>query len=75
MERETNNGKASALGEAVVLYGDPNRVNTDLGQLQAVTADQMKEAMNRYLTNKKKVVIEYSTGSDEAERPNDEDQS
>jgi zinc protease len=59
MERETNNGKASALGEAAVLYGDPNRVNTDLAKLQAVTADQVKEAMNRYLTNKKKVVIEY----------------
>ena len=59
MERETNNGKASALGEAAVLYGDPNRVNTDLAKLQAVTADQVKEAMTRYLTNKKKVVIEY----------------
>ena len=59
MERETNNGKASALGEAAVLYGDPNRVNTDLAKLQAVTADQIKEALNRYLTNKKKVVIEY----------------
>ena len=59
MERETNNGKASALGEAAVLYGDPNRVNTDLARLQAVTADQIKEVMNRYLRNKKKVVIEY----------------
>ncbi len=59
MERETNSGKASALGEAAVLYGDPNRVNTDLAKLQAVTADQITEAMNRYLTNKKKVVIEY----------------
>jgi zinc protease len=59
MERETNNGKASALGEAAVLYGDPNRVNTDLAKLQAVTTDQIKEVMNRYLANKKKVVIEY----------------
>lgn len=58
MERETNSGKASALGEAAVLYGDPDRVNTHLAKLQAVTADQIKEAMNRYLT-KKKVVIEY----------------
>jgi zinc protease len=59
MERETNDGKASALGEAVVLYGDPNRVNSDLAKLQAVTADQIKEVMNRYLTGKKKVVVEY----------------
>ncbi len=59
MERETNDGKASALGEAAVLYGDPNRVNTDLAKLQAVTADQIREVMNRYLAGKKKVVVEY----------------
>jgi zinc protease len=58
-ERETFNGKASALGQAVVVYGDANRVNTDLGKLQAVTAAEIKEVMNRYITGKKKVVIEY----------------
>ena len=58
-ERETFNGKASALGQAVVVYGDANRVNTDLGKLQAVTAPQIKEVMNRYITGKKKVVVEY----------------
>ncbi len=59
LERETNNGKASALGEAAVLYGDPNRANTDLAQLQAVTTAQIKEVLNRYLSGPKKVVIEY----------------
>ncbi len=59
MQRETNNGKASELGEAAVVYGDATRVNTDLARLQAVTAEQIKEVSNRYLTGKKKVVIEY----------------
>ena len=59
LERETNNGKASALGEAAVLYGDPNRVNTGLGKLQAVTAAQIREALNRYITGKKRVTIQY----------------
>jgi zinc protease len=59
MERETVNGKASALGQAVVVYGDAARVNTDLTKLQAVTAPEIKEAMNRYITGKKKVVLEY----------------
>jgi zinc protease len=59
LERETNNGKASALGEAAVLYGDPSRVNTDLAKLQAVTTDEIKEVLNRYLSGKKKVTIEY----------------
>ena len=59
LERETNDGKAGALGGAVVLYGDPNRVNTDLARLQAVTTEEIKEVLNRYLSGKKKVVIEY----------------
>ncbi|HEY8834345.1 MAG TPA: insulinase family protein, partial [Chthoniobacterales bacterium] len=59
LERETNNGKASALGQAAVVYGDPNRVNTDLAKLQAVTTDDIKKVLNRYLSGKKKVVIEY----------------
>ena len=47
------------LGQAVVVYGDANRVNTDLAKLQAVTAAQIKDVMNRYITGKKKVVVEY----------------
>ena len=58
-ERETVNGKASALGQAVVVYGDAKRVNTDLAKLQAVTAAEIKEVMNRYITGKKKVTVEY----------------
>src|SRR5204862_609281 len=60
-ERETVNGKASALGQAVVVYGDATRVNTDLAKLQAVTTAEIKDAMNRYITGKKKVVVEYMT--------------
>ena len=57
--RETNDGKASDLGEAAVLYGDANRVNTDLAKLQAVTATEVKDALQRYIAGKKKVVVEY----------------
>jgi zinc protease len=59
LERETTNGKANALGEAAVIYGDAARVNTDLAMTQAVTAAQIKEVLNKYVTGKKKVVIEY----------------
>ena len=59
LERETANGKASALGEAAVIYADATRVNTDLAMVQAVTAAQVKEVLNKYVTGKKKVVIEY----------------
>jgi len=59
LERETSNGKASALGEAAVIYGDAARVNTDLAMMQAVTTAQIKEVLNKYIAGKKKVVIEY----------------
>ena len=59
LERETANGKASALGEAAVIYGDVTRVNTDLALVQAVTAAEVKDVLNKYITGKKKVVIEY----------------
>jgi zinc protease len=59
MERETNNGKASALGEAAVIYHDPNHINTDLARYQAVTANQIKDVLNKYIAGKKKVLIEY----------------
>jgi zinc protease len=59
MERETNNGKASALGEAVVIYGDPNHINTDLAKYQAVTTSEVNDVLNKYLAGKKKVLIEY----------------
>jgi len=59
MERETANGKASALGEAAVVYGDATRVNTDLALVQAVTTGQVKDVLNKYITGRNKVVIEY----------------
>ena len=56
LERETANGKASALGEAA-WFMVTLRVNTDLGMMQAVTAAQIKDVLNKYITGKKKVVI------------------
>jgi zinc protease len=43
----------------VVVYGDAHRVNTDLAKLQAVTTAEIKEVMNRFITGKKKVILEY----------------
>ena len=45
---ETSNGKASELGEAAVILGDANRVNTELAQIQAVTAEQVKAEVRRF---------------------------
>ena len=72
MERETNNGKASALGEAAVIYRDPNHINTDLARYQAVTTSEVKDVLNKYLAGKKKILIEYlPEAKKEAAKPED----
>lgn len=57
-ERETTNGKALALGAAGAI-GDPNRVNTDLSRLQAVTAADVQRVMKQYLTTENRLVLYY----------------
>ena len=42
-----------------MLFGDANRVNTELAMVQQVTAEQVKDVLNKYITGKKKVVIEF----------------
>jgi zinc protease len=63
-ERETNNGKALALGSSAVLLGDPNRVNTDLAKLQAVTAADVQRVMKKYFTSSNRLVIHYLPQAD-----------
>jgi zinc protease len=61
-DRETNDGTASALAEAAVVLGDPERINTDIGRLQAVTAADVQRVAKAYLTAANRVVIRYSDG-------------
>jgi zinc protease len=70
-DRETSNGKALALGEAAVLFGDPARVNTDLARLQAVTAADVQRVMKKYFTDANRFVLYYLP---EASRPKKEGQ-
>ena len=65
-QRETSLGKSQALGRAAVLLGDPNRVNTELNRLQAVTADDVQRVAKKYLTDDNRYVFYYLP---ESERP------
>jgi zinc protease len=58
-QRETNLGKSQTLGGAAVLRGDPNRVNTDLDQLQAVTAADVQRVAKKYFTDANRYVFYY----------------
>lgn len=57
--RETNAGKAQAIGRAVTVDHDPNGFNTSLQKLQAVTAADVQRVMKKYVGNAKPVIITY----------------
>jgi zinc protease len=58
-EREQNDGKAIAIERAVAFEGDPNAVNTDIQELQAVTIEDVQRVMKKYFTDTNRVVIYY----------------
>jgi zinc protease len=68
-ELQTANGKASAIGEAAVLYGKAEHVNTELAEIQAVTTDQVKAALNKYINDKKRVVVEFVPAAMKTAKP------
>ncbi|MEA2343737.1 MAG: zinc protease [Thermoanaerobaculia bacterium] len=59
-ERETNDGKAGALGEAITQFHDAAYVNRGLERLQAVTAADVQRVVKKYLVDAKAVVITYT---------------
>jgi len=71
-ERETIEGRASAIGYALIVDGDPNSVNTELGKLQAVTAADIQRVAKKYLAEDRRMTIRYRP---ESERPKGEAQA
>ena len=68
-ERETNSGKAFAIGNAAVLLGDARRVNTDIERLQAVTASDIQRVMKKYFNDSNRVVITYQAEKQQQGQP------
>ncbi|HEV7241938.1 MAG TPA: pitrilysin family protein [Thermoanaerobaculia bacterium] len=58
-ERETSNGKAFSLGEALILQHDAAFVNAGLAKVQAVTAADVQRVVKKYLIEGKPLVINY----------------
>lgn len=58
--RETPQGRAAAIGQAVVLQGDANAVNRELSELQAVTAADVQSVLKTYVLDARRVTIHYT---------------
>ena len=58
-ERETCEGKATALAHAVLVLGDATRVNTDLARLQSVTAGDVQRVLGAAFTEPNRLVLEW----------------
>ena len=65
-ERETAEGRAFEIGHALLIEGDARRANTDIAELEAVTAADVQRAAETYLLDDRRVTIRYL---DDSQRP------
>jgi predicted Zn-dependent peptidase len=56
--------RADAINEFAVLLGDPEQVNTRLAKLHAVTADDVKTALELWLDPEFRAVLDYEPTTD-----------
>lgn len=63
--RETVNGKAFAIGEAILYENDANAVNEDVAELSSVTAEDVQRVMRQYFPQNGRTVIYYENGEDD----------
>jgi zinc protease len=68
-ERETIDGRGFALGYALRVNGDAAKANTELADLQKVTAADVQRVASKYLADDRRMTIRYRA---ESERPKGE---
>jgi zinc protease len=67
-ERETIEGRAFALGYALRTEGDPAQANTEISDLQKVSAADIQRVAQKYLADDRRMTIRYLP---ESARPKD----
>ena len=68
-ERQTPLGKADALADAIIYYGDAAYVNKALDELMAVTAADVQRVLRKYVLDGKQVTIEYGQDASAKGKP------
>ena len=59
----TAHGQAELLGAVTLFYGNPNRYADDLRKYQKITAEQVREAAEKYLIPNRRSVVRWSPGA------------
>ena len=65
-QRQTSEGKAFSIGQAVLLKGDPAAANDELAELQKVSAEDVQRVLKKYVLDAHRVTIHYTQ---QAEKP------
>jgi zinc protease len=50
-------GKANFIARSTIYYNDPNRINTELGRMLAVTAKDVRRVARKYLVKTNRAVV------------------
>jgi predicted Zn-dependent peptidase len=58
-------GRANALTQNAVFYNDPNRVNTQLVNIEKVTAEDVKRVARKYFSPTSRVVLITNPAEDQ----------
>lgn len=67
--RQTAEGLGQALGWAMIHRNDPQAVNRELDELQAVTAADVQRVLRQYVLGRPRVVLHYTQDGGRAKRP------
>jgi zinc protease len=62
--RETVEDRATTLGMALIMTGDPAAADREIAELQAVTAADIQRVARRYLTPERQITIRYLNADD-----------
>jgi predicted Zn-dependent peptidase len=69
---DTVAGRADELARYAVLFGDPGLVDTALGRVLEISAEEVREAAARYLTSDNRAVLTYEPGEPDGPTPEDD---
>ncbi|ONI72123.1 peptidase M16 [Kribbella sp. ALI-6-A] len=63
-------GRADEISHHTLLFGDPNRINTRIDQLRAVTVEQVQQAATQWIRAEGRVQVTYRKNTDATESGN-----